>query len=134
MTSVYHQSLDRRPQRVLVVDDNDQVRRFTALMLKTEGFETAQANSGSEAIRLFEAEPPDCVVTDIYMPGEDGVALIGKIRHLAPGVPIIAVSGAVEAQSFLNNAGSLGADEILAKPFSADELTATIRRLLGVLG
>jgi CheY-like chemotaxis protein len=122
--------------RILVVDDNEQLRRLTRLTLGLEGFEVVEASNGREAIQKFEAEPVDVVVTDLFMPEEDGLELIGRLRQFIPRVPIIAISGggSLRNNASLQAAGMLGADDVLEKPFDPDDLAAMIRRVLAAAG
>jgi CheY-like chemotaxis protein len=118
--------------RILLVDDNDELRRVMRIRLALEGYDVVEAADGFEAIRLFEREPTDVVVTDIYMPVEDGIELIGELRRYIPRVPIVAMSGggSREDGTALEVATAFGADEVLEKPFRADALIAAIRRVL----
>jgi CheY-like chemotaxis protein len=120
--------------RVLFVDDNAELRRVARFRLEFEGYEVIEAADGREAIRLFEARPADVVVTDIYMPVEDGLELIAELRSFIPRVPIVVVSGGGSRHcdgASLVAAAALGADEVLEKPFRLEALIAVIRRLLG---
>jgi CheY-like chemotaxis protein len=132
MSQSIHQLVDEPSTRILVVDDNDQVRRMTRLMLALEGYEVVEAENGRDAMQLFVGHPSDVVITDLYMPEEDGLELIGQLRRVTPKVPIIAISGGGSARdgSSLRVASLLGADEVLEKPFSPDDLAAAIRRVL----
>jgi CheY-like chemotaxis protein len=132
MSESTHQLVDEHSARILIVDDNDQVRRLTRLMLALEGYEVMEAENGRDAMQLFAGSPSDVVITDLFMPEEDGLELIGQLRKYRPKVPIIAISGGGNARdtSSLRAAALLGADEVLEKPFSPDDLAAAIRRVL----
>jgi two-component system, NtrC family, C4-dicarboxylate transport response regulator DctD len=132
MASRPDRSIEPHPVRVLVVDDDQHVRRFTSLMLGLEGFEVVEAGGGLEARRLFEAEPVDVVVTDLYMPGENGAELVGDLRLRDRNLPIVIVSGVGSTDAALTGAvRELGDVEAVYKPFSSDALVAAIRRALG---
>jgi two-component system, NtrC family, C4-dicarboxylate transport response regulator DctD len=125
-----------RRVRVLIVDDHDQVRRMTRQMLELEGFEVVEAGRTREALTLFDAHEIDVVVTDIYMPGEDGIALIQDLRRRRANVPVVAITGGGEHHdtSPLRVAAALGAGALLQKPFRFTELAGAIRRLVEAAG
>lgn len=86
-----------------------------------------------EAIDYMSDSKPDVLVTDIIMPEKEGIATIREFRSLYPDLPIIAISGAgrTPTMDFLELAGRLGADRMLAKPFGPQELLNTVREVLG---
>jgi len=119
--------------RILIIDDDPQMRRIMALILVRAGHEMLQARNGKDGIREFHSHHPDCVVTDILMEGKDGIETICEIRREAPEVPIIAISGGGRysgGPTLLDMAIKLGADAALTKPFHAAELLETVDRLL----
>jgi len=118
--------------RVLVIDDDPRVRRGIARVLQVEGFEMVEAGNGLEAMAIFEADPPDLVITDINMPEMDGYEVIRALRELKAGVPVIAMSGGgqMPRDIILNSAGLLGAVQTLGKPFLIEELSQAIERAL----
>jgi CheY-like chemotaxis protein len=117
--------------RVLVVDDNDEMRGLLRLMLESGGHEVLDAPKGNSALHLHKTTPADLVITDILMPEMDGIELIKLIRNIAPRVKIIAISGGgkIDADLCLNLAGELGADRTLLKPFSKSDLMSVIGEL-----
>lgn len=120
--------------RVLLVEDESQVREAVGLMLAEAGCEVVMAENGVQALDRFRARPLDLVITDLAMPVKDGYATIRELKSLAPEVKIIAISGALAqgtAQAGLDAARRLGADRVLAKPFSYRELAAHLHGLLG---
>ena len=116
------------PIRVLVVDDEPQIRRFLRLSLSAEGMEVAEAASGAEGLGLAKSGRPDLVVLDLGLPDTDGLTLIPQIRAFS-AVPIVVLSvrsddaGKVQALD-------AGADDYLVKPFSTAELLARLRAAL----
>ncbi|MEQ8165748.1 MAG: response regulator [Alphaproteobacteria bacterium] len=111
----------------LVIDDDDAVRDTLCDMLEEIGLRTAAAEDGEKGIRLFKAEPPDVVVTDILMPVMEGIETIIRIRQIDPDVPIIAISGGnASNQPYLDYARKLGASRILEKPIRLQELTRAL--------
>ncbi|MFT5288141.1 MAG: two-component system cell cycle sensor histidine kinase/response regulator CckA [Planctomycetota bacterium] len=118
-------------QRVLVVDDEPTTRRRVRAIVEAEGFECIVAADGFEALRHLERARFNLVVTDIVMPGLDGIDLCRAISSSFPTVRIIAMSGNRAGRSGLDAATTLGAERVLVKPFSRDELSLAIRQVLG---
>jgi CheY-like chemotaxis protein len=118
---------------ILVVDDDDQMRKLIRLLLQREGHSVVEASDGLEALRLLDAGPVDLVVSDVVMPDMDGLELIRKARKAHPGLRILAVSGAGQEGPglYLELAGRFGADAVLLKPFERVRLIEEIARLLG---
>ena len=118
--------------RILVIDDEEGIRRLLRDTLEDAGYEVVEAEDGEEGLRLFSAEPADLVITDILMPKRSGIETISDLRSKHPGVKIIAVSGGgrTENLEFLEIAGKVGADRTIAKPFDLDEVVSTVRGLL----
>ena len=119
--------------RVLVIDDNEDFRSLLCIALEAEGFEVDTAADGHDAAERLESRPANLVLTDIFMPGKEGIETISELRKRFPGVPIIAMSGRASATDFdpLQIAEELGAAKTLRKPFSIDELIGAVRRLTG---
>ena len=117
---------------ILIVDD-DELARFTIReILTTAGHEIAEAESGDEAIKSQKAQPFDLIVTDIIMPGKDGVEVIAELKQDDPAPVILAISagGPLGDADFLQRALDVGADDILAKPFSEDSLVEKVNQCL----
>jgi DNA-binding response OmpR family regulator len=123
---------DVRPIRVLFVDDDLDAREAARVQLSTAGFTPLTAGNGLEALSLFDALVIDVVVTEIFMPDEDGIELIQDLRRRRPRLPIVAITdgGPRHDTTVLRVAAALGAGALLLKPFSADELDTAIRRVL----
>jgi two-component system KDP operon response regulator KdpE len=113
------------PTRILVADDEPSIRRVLRRAIAAQGYEVQVAGDGEEALALFRTWSPDLVVTDLAMPGLDGLELCRRLRKVS-AVPVIVLSvkgderAKVEA---LNN----GADDYVTKPFGMEELLARIR-------
>lgn len=118
--------------RILVVDDEDSLRRLLKAVLERAGHDVITANNGFEAVRLVDAEPFDLVITDLIMPEMEGIQTIGQLRRLAPDTKIIAMSGGGRgsAGDYLDLAKQLGATMSLAKPFTPDSLLAAVKSTL----
>lgn len=119
-------------QRILVIDDEDQVRATLRKMLENAGYEVVEAGNGNEGIRLYQENPTDLVITDIIMPDKEGMETIWDLKREYPNVKIIAISGGggFEPGPYLEIAEGFGAMRILSKPFDAEELLVAIRELL----
>jgi len=117
--------------RILLIDDDTPLREVLAATLANAGHSVMQAADGLQAMELFRAEPAELVITDILMPGHEGIETIVQLRRDAPKVPIIAISGAPNNSKFyLTMAAKLGAQRSLAKPFSPAELLGAVSAVL----
>lgn len=116
--------------RVLVVDDEATVRRFTARVLESEGYRVQEAEDGLEALMLVRSNGDlvDCVVSDIVMPRLDGVKLLEALALQAPGLPVILMSAYAGAQ--LAERGIAAPCAVIHKPFHPDRLLDEVRRCL----
>jgi two-component system, OmpR family, KDP operon response regulator KdpE len=111
--------------RILVVDDEAQLRRALDVNLAARGYEVDTAASGEEALRLAAATPPDVVLLDLGLPGIDGLAVVRDLRGWS-SVPIVILS-ARDAESAKVAALDAGADDYITKPFGINELLARVR-------
>jgi len=123
----------KRPQsvRVLVVDDNPDMRSLVKLVLERAGFEAQVAADGQRALDLQRERPADVLITDIFMPESDGIELIARFKSGFPQVKIIAMSGGghVSKKDYLPVAADIGADAVLRKPFAASTLLRMLQDL-----
>jgi CheY-like chemotaxis protein len=118
--------------KVLVIEDNDAVRRTVCSILRAGGYETAEAENGKEGMAKLARGDISLVITDIVMPDQDGIETIQRIRDLDATIPVIAMSGSgTEDFSPLHDAKLMGADRIIGKPFQVEEILSTVRDLLG---
>ncbi|MDP1832374.1 MAG: sigma-54 dependent transcriptional regulator [Geothrix sp.] len=117
------------PLRVLVVDDDPGMRDGMALSLKRSGFFTEQARGGEEALRMVRPGAYDAVVTDLRMPGMDGLQLTARLKAVDPGLPVLLITAFGSLES-AREAMRLGAFDFLSKPFSPDELTTALNKAL----
>jgi len=115
--------------RVLVIDDDEEIRTLLRHMLVSVGHEVDEALDGDEGLRIFAKKRPDLVITDINMPGMDGHDVILAFRT---EVPVVAISGGGSASKddLLLKAASLGAAEIIVKPFEFRQLVGAVERAL----
>jgi DNA-binding NtrC family response regulator len=117
---------------ILVVEDEEGVRIVVRAALEQVGYRVTTAANGVEATRLLEDEHFGLVLTDVLMPDKDGIEIISDLRREYPELPVIAMSGGgrLPRDGYLAIARHLGAHAILEKPFTVDELLATVDRLL----
>ncbi len=118
-----------RPPRVLIADDDQELREFVATLLEDAGFAVDLAADGREALEAIGASAPDLVLLDMRMPGTDGFAVLEQAHASGIAVPIVAVSGQGESPRALQ----AGAVAVLPKPFTPSQLLATCERVLGRL-
>jgi DNA-binding response OmpR family regulator len=113
---------------ILVVDDDDEIRALLARTLGADGFRVTSAANASSAIAALASRPPDLVVLDVMLGGDDGLDLLGTIRR-TNDTPVILLTGkGAESDRVLGL--KLGADDYLVKPFSPAELSARITSVL----
>jgi len=119
-------------QRILLVDDDDALRKMLRLNLEMMGYTVAEATNGKEALAAQQSEPADLILTDLVMPEKEGIETIGELRKKYPSAKIIAMSGGgrVSAADYLKVAKMMGANFALAKPFSQQELAAALANIL----
>lgn len=116
--------------RILVIEDDEQVRTLLAERLSKEGYEVVSAADGDAGIRIYREAPADLVITDILMPVKDGVEAIRELRQEFPEVPIIAITGVRGRFSRLPAAEVLGAARTFTKPFNLNEMMAAVASIL----
>lgn len=119
-------------KRILLVDDDEQVREILRKRLLKSGFEVLEAMDAEAALDLFRNSPVDAVITDLVMPGKGGQALIKELRAQDPDVRIVAISGALDQDvpALLAEADRLGALRTLPKPFTSEQLLDSIDSVL----
>jgi CheY-like chemotaxis protein len=118
--------------KILLVEDEEQVRVMLRTVLETAGHDVQEATNGEEAITKYHQNPADLIVTDIVMPEKEGIETIITLRKSNPELKIIAMSGGgrTSAHDYLHLAKKLGADYTLAKPFLPDQLLESVNQLL----
>lgn len=114
--------------RILVVDDEREIRRCLVLSLEEKGYTVLPAESGEKALELLHQSPADVAILDLLLPGIDGIELTQKIRERST-LPIIFLSAIGDDQKKVE-ALEQGADDYVTKPFSIDEVVARIRSVL----
>jgi DNA-binding NtrC family response regulator len=116
--------------RVLVVDDNADMRESLRQLLAYAGYDAEAARDGQQALELHKQRPFQILITDIYMPHIDGLETIQAFRRATPGIRIVAMSGGghVAKGSYLGVATEIGADATLEKPFAFELLLEALER------
>ena len=116
-------------ERILIVDDEEGLRRLLVRVLAKGGHEAIAVASGAEALRQVAAEPFDLVITDIKMPEMDGLELLRQLKEYDPALPVIVMTAYGTVESAVE-ALRAGAYDYLAKPFEIDELKLTVAKAL----
>ena len=115
-------------KKILVVDDEEKIRKMICDYLEAVGFITISAVDGIDGISVFDKEQPDLIIMDVMMPGLDGIDCTRRIRERS-NVPIIMVTAKAEEGDKLMGL-EMGADDYVVKPFSLKELAARVRAQL----
>ena len=112
--------------RILIIDDSAEMCDMLQDVLQRQGHETS-ATSG-QRFRAEIAQHFDLLVTDLYMPGREGLEIIMEIHQIDPSLPILAMSGGADNNLMLRCAKIIGASQTLVKPFSGDEFIAAVNQ------
>ncbi|GAB3010437.1 SpoIIE family protein phosphatase [Mycobacterium bourgelatii] len=114
--------------RVLVADDNADMRDYLINLLRSSGYKVSGVTDGNEALQAIRAEPPDLVISDVMMPGLDGLQLVAALRQdpLTATLPVLLLSARAGQEASIEGLMA-GADDYLVKPFAAAELLARVR-------
>ncbi len=115
-----------KKKRVLVVDDEAAILRIVGTSLRLMGYDVITTGSGKDALKLSETENPDIMLLDIFMPGMDGLEVLGKLRKNSK-LPVIMFSA---HSSSREEALKLGANDFVAKPFTPDQMGKRISAVL----
>ena len=115
-------------QKILIIDDEDDIRLFLGTKLQRAGYETSEAPDGREGLRHFYNDRPDLVVLDVAMPEMDGWQVLERIREISR-VPVLMLSAAAQERDKIRGLTG-GADDYVTKPFSGDEFLARVSAVL----
>lgn len=118
--------------RILVIEDDDEVRSLITQFLMREGHEILEATNGVEGAEVFGQQPVDIVITDIMMPTQDGVETIRELKAIDPNVRAIAITGYRGSYNRLPAAEFVGAKRTLVKPFSKEDLLEAVDAVLAM--
>lgn len=119
--------------RILVVDDDPQVRSLLGKILEREGYLVETVCDGREAVIAYEKDPHDLVITDLVMPEKEGIETFNELRRFDPDVKVVAISGGgrIGAQDYLAWARCCGVAHTFAKPIDREDLLAVVNDLVG---
>lgn len=118
--------------RILVIDDQEPIRRIVRRALEQAGHEVEDAGDGGPGLEMLARHPADVVISDIFMPGQDGIQTLRAIRKQFPAVKVIVISGG-DSTGMLDlrrDAELLGAVKSLQKPFTAREIVDLVNSVL----
>ncbi|MBM3806739.1 MAG: sigma-54-dependent Fis family transcriptional regulator [Acidimicrobiia bacterium] len=112
--------------RILIIDDDFEVRKSLKQTLEYQGYEVILAATGEEGLKLLEQDVPDLVFLDVKMPGMDGLDVLQKARHLVESIPFVVISGHGDISTAVE-ATRLGAFDFMEKPVGEDRVLVTVR-------
>lgn len=121
------QSMEERAPHILVVDDEPEIRKMVALCLQRGHLQVTCAGNAAEACSLLVVEQFDAIISDVMMPGEDGIAFLGRVHDMWPELPVILMTGHAQLQMAVN-AIKNGAFDFVHKPFDFDHLRKIVMR------
>ncbi len=118
--------------KILVIDDDEQLRIMLKQLFERNGYEVITASDGEKGIRLFNETGADLIITDLIMPEKEGLETITELRRTHPDLKIIAISGGgrVKPDDYLKLAESLGATRSFVKPVDRDVLLTAVNELI----
>jgi two-component system, chemotaxis family, chemotaxis protein CheY len=118
--------------KILVIDDDEQVRTMITLTLEKAGFEVVEAGDGNEAVAVYSSVHCDLVITDIVMPGKEGIETIMELKGINPDARIIAISGGgrINPEDYLKWARRFGVTKTFTKPVDRAKLLEAVDELL----
>jgi two-component system cell cycle response regulator CpdR len=119
--------------RILIVDDERDIRKMLRELLEFHGYEVVEAEDGRAGIRVADETLPHLIITDIIMPEQEGLSTIRELKKKRPLTKIIAISGGglFVSVNYLDLARKLGADRVFSKPLEFEPLLQAIRQMLG---
>ena len=115
---------------IVIIDDDASIREFVRRVLEVDGHQIREAANGHLGLALYREAPADLVITDLLMPERDGIEVILTLAKEYVGVQFVAMTGAAGKGSLLDIATLLGAQQIVEKPFSSEELRRVVQRAL----
>ncbi|MGY3367356.1 DNA-binding response OmpR family regulator [Bradyrhizobium sp. GM2.4] len=113
--------------RVLIIDDQKDVRAMVAIVLRVNRYEVVEADSGAAGVKAFTEVGFDAAIVDIFLGDTSGVEVITTLRELAPSLPVVAVSG-MTALDFMEQSPHLASVVCLQKPFRPNDLLEALRK------
>jgi len=119
---------------ILLIDDDTLALESMTIVLEDNGYEVSTAVNGAIGLLMIDMHSFDLVITDLIMPEKEGIATLIEVKRDHPALKTIVISGGGRNQKdlYLEYASNLGANDVLAKPFSASELTTSVRHVLAL--
>lgn len=120
-------------KKILIIEDDESVRKLYQVMLEMEGFDVTTADCGEEGLRQFWRGEFDLIITDLFMPGVDGLYVASKIREINETIPILGISGGPNPNSVnrrLFDSGTKAVSQVFKKPVEIEELVREIKKRL----
>ena len=129
-----HFNLRPEMKRILLVEDDDAIRRSLEIVLAKSGFIAVEAANGREALAAYQPGQIDAVVLDLIMPDVEGLETLRALRRISPDVRVLAISGGgrMASPDYLDMALQFGAQEALAKPFTSETFIGALNRVLAL--
>ena len=115
--------------RILVIDDEAEIRRSVRMILEYEGYDVIEASSGPEGVALAEKESPDLIFLDVKMPGMDGLEVLQRVKASNDAIPVVIISGHGTVSTAVE-ATKAGAFDFIEKPLASERVLVTIRNAL----
>lgn len=115
--------------KILIAEDELIMQKTIALRMKKDGHDVVVTDNGREALHLITEQMPDLIITDIMMPYASGLEIVGSVKKGEKKIPIIVLS-AMGQENVVLEAFNLGADDFISKPFSPNELSMRVKRLM----
>lgn len=117
--------------KVLLIDDEEMIRKCVRSILKSENYRLEEASNAEPVLDMLNADPADIIISDLFLPGKDGLKLIEEVRRDFPAIKIIAITGGglhlFDPESALNAAKRSGADYTLMKPIKRKDLLSALK-------
>jgi DNA-binding response OmpR family regulator len=121
------------PKKILIIDDEEDMRIYLQVMFNKAGFDTALANNGEEALEIIDGFTPDLITLDIVMPKKSGINFFNMVRERndTKELPIIVLSGVSGNKDFFEDGSRMGPTVFVEKPIDPDSLLKKVYELLG---
>jgi len=113
--------------KILLIDDEAGIRNLLSISLRSEGYDVITAENGKRGIELFEQEAPSIVLTDIKMPGTDGIGVLRRIKEIHPETEVIVITGDGDMKLAVKSL-QLDASDFITKPISKEALSVALKR------
>jgi DNA-binding NtrC family response regulator len=133
LSKTYGDSQKTKQMKVLIIEDDPGVRLGLSCTLENKGYRIATAENGLEGMKLFEKEGFDIVITDLRLPGADGIKVLKTIKDISPDTGVIIITAFAEVKNAVE-AMREGAYDYISKPFNPEELLIVMERFIKYKG